>query len=98
MMFAAPAVTVVTRPVAETVATDALSEDQVIERPLSMLPLASRVTAEACVVCPATNELAASDTATDATGIGVTVIVAVAILVSLTAAIVACPGATPDTR
>jgi hypothetical protein len=56
--------------------------------------LASKVVADACVVAPAITEPKANDTATDATGIGLTVMIAVAILVSLTAAMVATPGET----
>jgi hypothetical protein len=97
IMCAVPAATDVTKPLAETVATVWLSDVQVIERPLSWLPLASKVVAVACVVWPATTEPNASDTLTVATGIGVTVTVAVAILPSLRATIVATPGETADT-
>jgi len=97
LILAVPAATAVTNPLEETVATPVLSDDQVITLPVKAWPLASRVVAVACVVCPATTEEEASETLTVATGIGVTVTGTVANFPSLTAAIVATPGASAET-
>ena len=72
-MLALPAATDVTCPLALTVATPVLELDQVIERPVSVLPPASFKMAVACVFCPAVNEDEASDTETVATGTAFTV-------------------------
>ena len=98
VIVALPAATAETRPDAETVAMAALPEDQLMVRPVKTFPLASRVTAESCVVAPACKLAVAGDTATVATGIGggaVTVNPALPVLPSLEAVIVAVPAATP---
>jgi len=89
------------RPDAETVATALLLEAQLIKRPVRMLLLASRVTAESCTVPPTTRVVVAGDTETDATGTGagaLTVIAAAPVFVSLNAVIVALPAAMAVTR
>jgi hypothetical protein len=94
---AVPAASVVTSPSAETVATEELSELQVTGR--SRVPCAvSKIEAFACTVAPAITEVDTSVTSTDATGMGVTVIIAVALLPSLEAVIVAVPTEIADTR
>ena len=50
-----------------------LELDQVIERPVSVLPEASFKVAVACVICPAVTEDDVSATETVATGTGLTV-------------------------
>ncbi|HWG35123.1 MAG TPA: hypothetical protein VN650_13210 [Gemmatimonadaceae bacterium] len=71
VIVAVPAATPPTTPVAaSTEATEGALELQMIVRPVSVLPLASRVTAVACVVVPTVIVDAASDTATLATGGG----------------------------
>lgn len=52
VMVAAPAAIPFTNPDAETVAIEVLLDDQVMVRPVRTLPLASRVTADSCVVLP----------------------------------------------
>jgi hypothetical protein len=91
--LAVPAVSVVIRPVADTVATEGLSELQVTARTRTLWS-ASKVDALACTVAPAITELVASVTSTDATGMAVTLITAVALFPSLVAVIVAVPGET----
>jgi hypothetical protein len=98
MMFAVPALTAVTSPVPETVATELLSELQVTARPASTPPLPSSVVAVACVVSTAVIEVAARATVTDATGTGVTVIEELALCPSLVAVIVAFPWVSAFTR
>ena len=97
VMIAVPGATDVTNPLDETVATPGLSEAQAMDRPDNGFPPASNVVAVACVVWPATTEEAARETLTDATGSWVTVTVAVACFVSLTAEMVATPRETADT-
>src|SRR6266571_4926413 len=80
VIVAAPALTPVTRPLADTVATAVLPLDQLTVRPVSGLPFASFGVAESCCVCP-TNRLAdVGLTATDATGTLDTVTAAVPLL------------------
>jgi hypothetical protein len=102
-MFAVPAAFVETDPLELTVATLGFVLDHAIVRPVSTLPLASRRTAVACVLPPATTLVDPSVTVTDATGGGgggaivVTVTLAAPDLLSLVAVIVAEPAATPVT-
>ena len=98
VMVAAPAATADTRPLALTVATDALLVVQVTTRPDSGLPPASFGVAVSCTVCPACTLAVAGVTATDATGTTVTVIVAPPDCPSLVAVMVATPTATLLTR
>jgi hypothetical protein len=70
---AEPEATAVTRPLVETVATAALSVVQVIVRPVSGLPFASRTIAVAWVVWASVMVAEASVTLTDATGTADTV-------------------------
>src|SRR2546422_10200218 len=52
VIVAAPVLTPVTRPLADTVATPGLPLDQLTVRPLSRLPFASLGIAASCTVCP----------------------------------------------
>jgi hypothetical protein len=69
-----------------------------IVRPVSVPPFASRVTALPWAVSTAVIVLGVRVTATLATGTGVTVRVALPLLPSLVAVIVALPAETADTR
>jgi len=97
VMFALPTVSAVTNPLLDTVATVLFDDDHTIVRPLSSLPPASRVIADACVVAPITTAVAPSDTVTDATGAGTIVTFADALCPSLVAVIAATPALTPVT-
>jgi hypothetical protein len=68
VMVAVPAPAAVTNPVPLTVATEALSVDQVTARPVNELPLASLGVAVSCAVCPTIRLAVAGLTVTDATG------------------------------
>jgi hypothetical protein len=92
VIVAAPVLIAVTTPALETVATAVLSELHAILRPANTLLLASSVVAEAVVVPPTAIDDAASETLTEATGTGVTVIVDVPLSPSLVPVIVAEPG------
>jgi hypothetical protein len=70
MMRADPALTAVTNPVDDTVATLGLSDDHVMARPVRALPLASLRVAVAVVVPPTTTDDCARPTAMVATGGG----------------------------
>jgi hypothetical protein len=100
-MLAVPAATPLTIPVtAFTVATVGFELDHTTVRPLNGVPLASFVTALACVVAPTTTLDAAKLTvtvATGTTGAPVTVTVARPVFPSLVATILAVPAATPVT-
>jgi len=61
VIVAAPVLTPVTRPLADTVATPGLPLNQLTVRPLSRLPFASFGIAASCTVCP-------TDTLADAKG------------------------------
>jgi hypothetical protein len=63
-----PAASAVTRPVAETLATPVLLDDQVTVRPVRTLLFASYVVAVPCALCPTVKELSGRETVTDATG------------------------------
>src|SRR5512143_530963 len=67
-MTAAPVVTPVTTPTAETVAIDGSSDDHVTSRPVSTLPSASVTVAVAWVVCPGKMLVDARLTTTFCTG------------------------------
>src|SRR5437764_656621 len=100
-IVADPAATPVTRPLELTVATELLLLDHVIARPVRMLPLPSLRIAVAWSVAPTATLVEARLTVTDATGTGVaaaTVMVALPLLPSLVAVIVAVPAARPVTR
>ena len=99
MMTGPPTTLPVTRPLASTVAMFASLLVQVTVRPVSGLPLASLGVAVSCRVVPATMLPVAGETATDATGMAMTVIADVALCPSLEAVIViGPPTATPVTR
>jgi len=66
-------------------------------RPAKVLPVESFGVAVSCTVCPTWMLAVAGESATEATGTVVTVIVAVLLLPSLVAVIVVEPGATPVT-
>jgi hypothetical protein len=69
-MDTVPAATALTSPELETVAMELLAEFQPMTRPVSTLPLASRVVADSCTVPPICRVVLGGDTDTDATGIG----------------------------
>ena len=97
---AVPGFTAVTTPADDTVATLVFELLQVTIRPVSTTPSASRNTAVACVVAPSSMLLLASVTLTVAAGVGgaaVTVIVALPVLPSLVAMMLAVPGFTAVT-
>src|SRR5437763_1851147 len=98
VIVAEPATLPVTSPVPVTVATDVLLLAHVTERPVRMLPLASRRVALSCTVWPAGTLADAGLTVTDATGTPLTVMLAVPLCPSLVAVIVTGPpAATPLT-
>jgi hypothetical protein len=99
VMLEVPVATAVTTPCASTVATVVLLDVQLTARPGSGFPSASRVAAVACDVPTAVMELGLSETVTEATGTGLTVIVAVGLELtdSLVAVIVAVPSPTAVT-
>jgi hypothetical protein len=92
-----PAATAVTFPLPSTVATSVLLDRQLIARPLSAFPLASRGVAVSESVCPITSVAVGGETLTLATGTFVTVTTAVPLFPSLVAVIVAVPADTPVT-
>src|SRR6059058_3980231 len=93
---AVPALTPVTRPVADTVATLGVPEVHVTTRPVSTFPAASFVVAASCTVLLTATLADAGVTVTDATG-AVTVMAADPVLPSLVAVTVAVPALTPVT-
>src|SRR5437773_1992068 len=93
VIVAEPATFAVTSPVPFTVATGVLLLDHVTVRPVNRLPFASLSVAVSCWVCPACTLAAAGLTVTEATGTPVTVMLAVPLLPSLVAVIVAEPPA-----
>jgi len=93
-MLAVPALSAVTTPVADTVATAELSDIHSMVRPVNAAPLAARVAAVACVVSTALIVLADNATITDATGAGMTVSIALPLCPSLVAMIFATPTPT----
>jgi hypothetical protein len=92
-----PSATPVTTPAPETVAIAELLEAQLTARPVSTLPLASVRVAVSVPVWPMTMEFVDGETATFATGAGVTVIADDPDFPSLVAVMVAEPCATPVT-
>src|SRR2546428_10994194 len=97
VIVAEPATFALTSPVPVTVATGVLLLAHVTERPVRMLPLASRRVALSCTVWPAGTLADAGLTVTDATGTPLTVMLAVPLWPSLVAVIVAAPATTPVT-
>src|SRR5437016_5514215 len=98
VIVAEPATFAVTSPVPVTVATGVLVLAHVTERPVRMLPLASRRVAVSCCVCPAGTLADAGLTVTDATGTPLTVTLAVPLCPSLVAvSVTGPPAATPLT-
>src|SRR5205807_155899 len=98
VIVAEPAAALLTRPLADTVATAAVPVAQVTTRPLSAVPCASFGVAVSCVVAPTGRPAAAGLTVTEATGTLVTVMADVPLCPSLVAVIVAEPAATPVTN
>jgi hypothetical protein len=92
-----PDATAVTLPVESTVATDGALELQVTLRPVSTAPFRSLSETVSEADSPALREPAGAVTATLATAAGVTATVAVPVLPSTVALIVAVPGATAVT-
>lgn len=90
MVTGPPTATAVTSP-PDTVATALFDDDQMIERPVSMLPAASRVVAESCTTAPGVSDGDVGETLTLATGGGITVTVADPSCPSLDATIVTGP-------
>jgi hypothetical protein len=100
VIVAAPALTAVTNPPVDTVATDAADVDQLGVRSSSMVPFASLATAVSVVVPPTAIATEAGVTDTDATGTGgaaFTVILAVPLFASHVAVMTALPTATAVT-
>src|SRR2546425_2283876 len=97
VIVAAPTATPLTNPLPFTVATPALPLPHVTTRPVSGLPFASLRLAVSCTVRPTGTFAVGGLTATDATGMTVTVIALVPLLPSLVAVIVAEPAAAPVT-
>ena len=96
VMVAVPTATPVTTPFA-TVAIELLFDDHATVRPVSTLPSESLSVAVIVVVCPTTTLAPGGPTVTELTGAGDTVMVAVPVLPSLVAVIVAVPAETPVT-
>jgi len=96
-MTAIPGDSAVTTPVLDTEATDGAPLDHDAGRPDSDWPFSACASTLNCTVCPVTTLGAAGETMTRATGIGVTVMVAVPVFPSLVAVIVADPALTPVT-
>jgi hypothetical protein len=95
VIFTDPAATAVITPVeGSTLATAVLSELHAMERPINSRPLASRVVPVAWAVPTAVIEFGVKATVTDATGTCIAVNVALPLLPSLVAVMVADPAAT----
>lgn len=92
-----PAPTAVTRPSVLTFAMLLLADDHVIARPLSTFPFASVAVAENEAVWPTVSVAEPGATATAATGMTVTVIVAEAVFPSQVAVMVTVPAVTAVT-
>src|SRR5258707_5276948 len=90
-MVAVPGVTATTDPVALTVATVAFEVVPAAARPVSVLPPASRAVAVAAATSP-TMSAPFTDTDTDFTGTGMTVMTTAAFSVPTEPAMVAVPG------
>ena len=96
-MDAEPAPTALTAPDEDTVATDVLALDQVIDRPVSTLPAASRSVATDCADWPTVIDEGVSVTEIDATATGggaETVTATLAVTPSTWPVMVAVPAAT----
>src|SRR5438093_13175644 len=89
-----PAATPVTTPDAETLATAEFELAHVTTRPVSTLPLASRVTAVSCTTCPVWMFADDGVTVTEATGALLTMSVAPADTPSLVAVMFVVPAPT----
>ena len=98
VIVAAPAATPITSPLVVTVATDPLLVAHDTTRPDRALPPASFGVAVSWIVCPVSSAADPGLTVTDATGTVVTVIAAVPACPSLVAVMVAEPAVTPLTR
>ena len=92
------AVTVTWDPLELTVRTELLLDTHVTLRPVSTLPFASFAVAVSCCVPPTIIGVEGTYTVTDATGAGVTVRVALPVLPSLVAVMLAVPTATAVTN
>src|SRR5712691_6937575 len=97
VMLAVPAATPLTSPLELTVAAAVLSLDQVMVRPLSVLPPVSLGVAMSCVVPPTWTLDGDGETVTDATGTIETVTTQVPLWPSQVAVTLAVPTATPLT-
>jgi len=97
VIVAEPATFALTSPVPVTVATAVLLLAHVTERPVRMVPLASRRVALSCTVWPTGTLADAGLTVTDATGTPLTVMLAVPLWPSLVAVMVTAPATTPVT-
>jgi hypothetical protein len=97
VIVAVPAPTPLTSPLDDTVATLPALVAQLIARPASAFPLASRGVAPSCTVWPTVRFAVAGLTVTEATGTTLTVMVALPLFPSLVAVIVAVPAPTPLT-
>ena len=97
VMVAVPAVTAVTSPEALTVATLGAALLHVTARPVSAFPALSLALADSCAVCPTYKLPTTGVIVTVATGTSATVTVAVVLLPSTVAVIVAVPAATAVT-
>src|SRR5439155_601034 len=93
-----PSATSVTSPLDDTVAIVGTLDVHATVRPVSVLPLASFSVTLSCTVPLAGTIVVAGETATEATGASVTVTVALPVLPSLVAVIVADPAVPPVTR
>jgi hypothetical protein len=98
VIVAVPAAITVTKPLPDTVATDALLVAQVTALPVSAFPFASSGVAVSCAVCPNDTLAVAGLTTTEATGASATVSEAVPLWPPLVAVMDAAPGATAVTK
>lgn len=92
-----PGANAVTRPAADTVATDGFDDPQITERPVRVPPVPSLGTAESAKVVPTTTLLELGETTTEATGAAVTVTVEIAERPSIVTSILAVPTPIPVT-
>src|SRR5438309_10562189 len=98
VIVTAPAATLVTSPVEDTVATAGALDAHATARPESTLPAASVRIAASCTLAPTSTTALAGLTVTEATGTRLTVTAAPPVFPSLAAVIVADPAAAPVTR
>jgi hypothetical protein len=92
VMVALPGARAVTTPVADTLATSELLEDQLTARSVSVAPLASFKVADSVAIEPAIMGVVEGKTVTDATGTAVTVTLELPDCPSHVAVIAAPPG------